>query len=468
MGEMRFFWLTLVALGLGTKRHWHILFALVLGIVLGLWFNGPAAAPIIGFFEIVGQIFIRLISMLVIPLVISSLVVGVTSIGDSRELGRMGGKVVGLFILLMIIASVMGAVLAGVFQPGENLHANLRQEFQHVPFADETAALAGGAEVAGSATTAPSGLSADEAATLVKPPSLSELFVDMIPRNPIASLAQMDLVPVIVFAIIFGLAMGLVGEAGRPLILWFDALFATTMKVTDWVMVLAVPGVFALAFVTVATTGPQVLSDFAPYMLVILAGLLLQIVLILPALLKLFANIGALQLYRAISEAIMVAFGTASSSATLPVTIACCERRAGISHRIASFVLPTGASVNKTATTLFEVIAVMFLAQAYGLELAPHIVALIAVFAIVASIGAPGVPSAGLITMAIVIHSIGQNFTPLLGGIAMLWSVDRVLDMCRTAVNVMSSCSVAAIVAASEGELDREMLVDQSRWRSLL
>jgi Na+/H+-dicarboxylate symporter len=187
-----------------------------------------------------------------------------------------------------------------------------------------------------------------------------------------------------------------------------------------------------------------------------------------------FAKINFMNLYRAVSEAIMVAFGTASSSATLPITIACCERRAGISNRVASFVLPTGASINKTATTMFEVIAVIFLLQAYApasyhLQLTPYTILTICLFSVIASIGSAGVPSGGLITMAIVLNSIGKfDLEYFAGGMAILWSIDRALDMCRTVVNVISSCTVAALVASSEGELNRDILNHCEAWKEVV
>jgi Na+/H+-dicarboxylate symporter len=233
-------------------------------------------------------------------------------------------------------------------------------------------------------------------------------------------------------------------------------------------MVLSVPGIFSLTFITVAKSGLHIFQELAPYMLVLLIGLFVQFIIVFPLILKLFARVNAFQLYRAISEAIMVGFGTASSSATLPVTIACCERRAGVSNRIASFVLPTGITINKTGTTMFEVIAVLFLAQAYGIQLDLLQVILIAVFAIVASVGAPGVPSAGLITIAIVINSIGAELNPLFAGVALLWPVDRLLDMCRTVINVTSTCTVATLVAAGEGELNRDVLENRAAWRDVI
>lgn len=444
------FWLILVALGLGTKRHWHILVAITLGVVLGIYLpyptidGRPDSYPFIHqFFDIVGQLFIRLITMIVVPLVVSSLIVGVSSLGDSRQLGRMGGKVLFYFLLLMGISALLGAGLSLWLEPGAQLHQNILasadsagilRELQQAPHQD-----------------------------------LQTLFFNMIPRNPIEALAQADLVPVILFTLLFGAAVASVGEAGKPIINFFESMFTATMKLTDWIMVLAVPGVFSLAFITVAKSGLGVFSQLWLYAVAILLGLLIQIFIIFPLMLRFLAKINFMNVYRAISEAIMVAFGTASSSATLPITIACMERRAGVSNRIASFVLPTGATINKTATTMFEVIAVIFLMQAYHIPLSPEQVGFIVLFSIIASIGAAGVPSAGLITIAIVLNSIGHyEMDYLAGGLALLWSIDRVLDMCRTVVNVMSSCTVATLVASSEGELNRDILNNHDAWTEVV
>lgn len=446
----RFFWLLLVALGLGTKRHWHIFFAIIFGIVLGLVFTGPEYCTMQQFFDVVAQVFIRLITMIVVPLIVSSLIVGISSLGDSRQLGRMGGKVMFFFLLLMALAALLGWGLSEAMTPGDSLKSILTLNPTH-----STCSLA---------TIHP----IHPEALAQTPPDLRDIFFGMIPLNPMEALAKAELIPVIVFTILFGLAIACIGEAGRPLVNFFESLFTATMKLTDWVMVLAVPGVFSLAYVTVSAAGPDIFVQLSQYLLVILVGLLIQVAVIFPLMLRLFAKVDAMHLYRAISEAIMVAFGTASSSATLPVTIACCERRAGISNRIASFVLPTGATLNKTGTTMFEVIAVMFLLQANNMPLEWHHLVLILIFAIVASIGAPGVPSSGLITMAIVLNSIGGGFNTVLSGIGMLWSIDRVLDMCRTVVNVISSSTVATIVAASEGELNRDILNNREEWMEVV
>ncbi len=441
------FWLILVALGLGGKRHWHILAAILLGVGFGL--VGPMflaesqMALLRDIFNIGGQLFIRLISMIVIPLVVSSLIVGVSSLGDSRQLGRMGGKVLVYFLLLMTLAAMLGAGIALLIEPGLQVQAS---------------ALAG----------------TDTEALLHQihstPQDLKALFFNMIPTNPVGSLAAADLVPVIVFTLFFGAAVASIGEAGRPIIAFFEALFSAIMKITDWIMILAVPGIFCLTFVTVSVSGITIFEQLSLYGAAILLGLLIQVFILFPLLLHFVARIDFMNLYRAISEAIMVAFGTASSSATLPITIACTERRAGVSNRIASFVLPTGATINKTGTTMFEVIAAMFLIQAYNLPYNEYTVVMIVLFAIVASIGAAGVPSAGMFTLYIVLNSsLGKfDINMLAGGMALLWSIDRLLDMCRTVVNVISSCTVAALVAASEGELNRDILNNHEAWTEVV
>jgi proton glutamate symport protein len=290
----------------------------------------------------------------------------------------------------------------------------------------------------------------------------------MIPNNPIAALAGGELVPVIFFTLIFGFAMAYVGDAGKPLLTLFESLFTTTMKITDWVMVLSVPGIFSLTYITVASAGLEPFRQLAPYIMVLMLGLLTLLLVVFPIMLRILARVDFVHVYRAISEAMMVAFGTASSSATLPITIACCERRVGISSRIASFVMPTGVTINKSATTMFEVIAVLVLLQAYNVPMSPMLLGLVVLFSIIASIGTAGVPSGGLITISIVLNSVGVSSQDMMGGIALLWSVDRVLDMCRTVVNVVGTCSVATIVASQEMELNRDVLTNKDVWTDVL
>lgn len=493
---MNIFIKLLMAVFFGVKRHWHILIAILLGLGAGLlfynnqWGDDPRGIFLLQFFEFIGEVFIRLITMIVIPLVVSSLIVGVSSLKDTRQLGRMGGKVFSLFLVLMVIGAVIGAGLSILVTPGANMQAHIedvdtltRSVDADSPIGDvdlDNLASDAAVSVNTTASTKATDLAAGKAildSLDVEVPAnvdisagtLRSLLLEMIPTNPLKALSSNNLLPAIVYTLALGFALVFIGNAGKPLITFFESLFTATMKLTDWVMLMAVPGVFSLTFFTVATSGMDAFVKLMPYVGVLMTGLLIQIVVVFPLMLQLLARVDALNLYRAISEAILVAFGTASSSATLPITIANCELRAGISNRVASFVLPTGASINKTATTMFEVVAVMFLAQAYGVQLDAMAIILIAVLAIVASIAAAAVPSAGLITMSVIIGSLGQGFSleMFAGGIALLWSIDRILDMCRTVTNVMSSVTVAAIVAANEGELKRDLLNNPAAWKDM-
>lgn len=455
---MKFHWQVLVALGLGAKRNWHIFFALFAGILVGVLLGWkipieqgvePQNSHIIyQILYVVGEIFIRLIEMIVIPLVLSSLIVGIASLGDGKQLGRLGGKVIFFFILTTAIAAIIGASLALLTKPGIYVRDAIKEFSGHQYDLVQEKAWEIHQE--------------DR--------SLKEIFLDMIPSNPVKSLAESELIPIIVFAIIFGSALTFIGETNRPVLAFFEAVFAATMKIMDWVMVWAVPGIFALTANTVALVGAKVFTDMSVYVLVILLGLLMQLFITYPLLLHFLAKVNFLSLYRAVVEAMMVGFGTASSSATLPVTIACAERRAGISNRVSSFVLPLGATMNMDGTALFETVAVIFLAQAYDINITePVSLFMLIVMGIVASIAAAGVPSAGLVTMSLVLSSVG-GFSPgdIVSGIAFIWIIDRFLDMCRTVVNITSDTVVATIIASSEGELDYDLLNNQEVWKDVV
>lgn len=441
---MRNLLMILVALGLGTKRHWHIFIAIFLGVVLGIWFPFHPEAPSFMHkaFDVLGQMFIRLVAMLAIPLIITSLLIGIHSLGDGRQLGKLGFKTIFLFGFTMLIASSIAAAVAYFVQPGAHFPANFQLS---------------------------SGISPVILGQASHITSLKELFLNFIPQNPIESLAKRDLVPVIIFTILLGSAMTSIGDTAKSFISFVEAVFAATMRMVDWVMIFAVPGVFALTFTAISHSGLSLFAQMMPYMLCLLVALLIQILVVFPAMLYFFARVNFMDVYRAVGEAILVAFGTASSSATLPVTLACIERRGGVSNRIASFVLPAGVSMNMNGTTMFEVMAVMFLAQLYHIPLSFPTIATIVVLAIFASIGAAGVPSAGMITMTLILNAINV-LTPVqvAAGLSMLWAVDRILDMCRTTVNVIDDCVVATIIAAGEGELNRELLGAGDKWEDVV
>lgn len=444
---MKLHWQILVALGLGAKRNWHIFFALMAGVIFGMAFpiEGNHLTIAHKGLWVTGQIFIRLIQMVVIPLVVSAIVVGIASLGDSKQLGKIGLKMVGYYSLITFTAVAIGIILVSLFHPGTyaqvlidpNAVKNVQHHFLNLH---------------------PSQL------------ELAKMYLSFIPSNPFMALAskELQLIPVIIFVIIFSSALALIGEINRPVVSFFESIFAATMKVTDWVMILAAPGVFALTAYSVSKAGLGIFEKLPFYMATIGLGLALQMFVTYPLMLKLFSKVKFLSLIKAVAEAMMVAFGTASSSATLPVTIACCERRAGISNKICSFVLPLGATMNMDATAMFQTIAVIFLTQAYGIHLGPAKIILVGLLAIVASSTAAGIPSAGWITLALILSGIGLS-TELVGqGFAMIFVVDRIIDMFRTILNVTSDTVVAAIIADNEGELDHELLGNQEVWKEVV
>lgn len=448
---MKLHWQILVAIGLGLKRNWHIFLALIGGLILGIVYPFQYGEPTVVhetlFF--IGQVFIKLIQMIVIPLVVSAIIVGIASLGDSRQLGKIGMKMVGYYALITLIAVSIGISLALIFTPGKGLKPKIDAQ-QSEQVQDKIQALEGGTS------------------------NIKNLILGMVPGsgNAIekdASASKINIVQVLIAVVIFGAAFASIGEVNRPAVSFFESVFAATMKVTDWIMIIATPGIFSLTAYAVAKAGVDSIKDLWVYAMVILLGLAIQFFVTYPLIIKLFTKIKFVSLYQAVAEAMMVAFGTASSSATLPVTIACCERRAGISGKICSFVLPLGATMNMDGTALFQCVAVIFIAQAYDITLTPLMLVTIGLLAIAASSASAGIPSAGLITIALIfsggmhlsVEEVGQAY-------ALIFAVDRILDMFRTLINVTSDTVVAALVAYSEGELDREVLENNEIWKEVV
>ncbi len=447
---MKLHWQILVALGLGAKRNWHIFFAIIAGAIFGLYFSGNNTIYLFQSFtihdllELIGQVFISLIQMVVIPLVASAIVVGIASLGDSKQLGKIGGKMVLYYSIITITAVTIGALLATGLKPGDGLSSYISQQ-QAVEVQQQVAHTI-----------------RDQQS------NLSQLYLNMIPNNPIQSLAKGEMVPILIFFLIFGCALAQIGEINRPVVSFFESVFAATMKVTDWIMILATPGIFALTATAVSKFGASIFTNVWPFLLTVLLGLLFQLFITYPLLLKAFSKVNFLSLYKAVAEAMMVAFGTVSSSATLPVTIACCERRAGISNKICSFVLPLGATMNMDATALFQTVSVIFLTQVYGIALDPFTIFQIALLAIIASSTSAGIPGAGLITIALVLNSLGLTPDQLIQGFAFLFAIDRFVDMFRTMVNVTSDTVVATAIASGENEIDLEVLGNQEVWKEVV
>ena len=275
------------------------------------------------------------------------------------------------------------------------------------------------------------------------------------------------MLPIILFTLIFSIALAKVGDINRPVVSFFESVFAATMKVTDWIMFFAVPGVFALSAVAVADFGMSIFGSISKLLAVLIIGFLVQLLIIYPIMMKIFSKVPVRIFYSAIAEAMMVAFGTASSSATLPLTMACCERR-GISHKVCSFVLPLGATLNMDATALFQTVAVIFLTQAYGVELGIVQIIQIALLAIIASSTSAGIPGAGLITIALVLNGLGLTPEQVVVGFAFLMAFERVIDMLRSMVNVTSDAVVAAMIADNENEINYDLLNNPESYQEVI
>jgi Na+/H+-dicarboxylate symporter len=415
----------------------RIFIGLLLGVAAGLLINfggfsqaGWWASGALPFLEFLGRVFIRLITMLVIPLVVASLMTGVASLGDIRKLGRIGGKTVGYYMFTTAIAITIGLTLAVTVKPGSRIAPETRDTLA--------------AEFRGDAERRLE-MAADR-------PTTWDVLLNMVPDNPIAAAAQGNLLPLIIFVLLFGAAVSLIAPDRRDSVLgFFRGVNDASMVLIDWVMRLAPYAVFALIAVVISRFGLDLLRSLAIYAAVVVAGLLLHATLTYGLLVSFAARLNPIEFFRRIREVPMIAFSTSSSNATLPVTMETAEEKLGVSKPVSSFVLPLGATINMDGTALYQGVATVFIAQVYAHSLSIGDLVTIVLTATLASIGAAGVPSAGIITLILVLHSVG-----LAGeagaGIALILGIDRILDMMRTAVNVTGDLSCAAFVARSEGE----------------
>ncbi len=432
----------LIALGLGIKRNWHIFFGIIAGILVGIYLHGHSNQIISNLLTFVGQVFIRLIQMVVIPLVVSAIIIGITSIGDNKQLGKFGTKMVLYYGIITTIAVIIGGALALLIKPGLGAAHYIAEH------------------------TAASVQASVASAMAQQQGNILNLFLGFIPSNPLNSFATGDMVPIIVFVVILAIALARVGDVNRPIVSFFESVFAATMKITDWIMFFAAPGVFALTASAVSSFGIDIFMSISKYLGVLLIGFAIQMFIVYPLFLKFFSKVSATMLFSAIAEAMMVAFGTASSSATLPLTIACCEKR-GISHKISSFVLPLGATLNFDGTALLQTVAVIFLAQAYGVALTPFLIIQIGLLAIVASSTCAGIPGAGLITIALILNGMGLSPEQLVAGFAFLFTIERITDMFRTLLNVTSDAVVTAAIADNENEINYDLLNNPAAYEDI-
>jgi len=361
----------------------------------------------------VGDLFLRLLKMVTVPLILTSLITGVTGLGSQGRFGNLFGKTLGYYLITSFLAISTGLILVNLIGPGVG------------------ATLPGGGEVVHAA---------DKSLTEV----IYEQLLRLIPTNPFAAIANGEFLSLISFAIMLGMFINFVGgDHGRRLSQLFEAAFAVMLKMTGWVISLAPIGVCAFMIYATATQGTDVFATLAKYMLTVFLALMFHAMVTLPLIVMVFARRNPLTFFSSMSPALLTAFSTASSNATLPLTISCVEDRAVVSNRTSSFVLPLGATINMDGTALYEVVAVLFIAQAMpGIELSFVQQVTVAFTALIASVGAAGIPHAGLVMMAIVLQAVGLPVEAQ----GIIIAVDRVLDMCRTSVNVWSdSCGCAVI-----------------------
>ncbi|MFO7653265.1 MAG: dicarboxylate/amino acid:cation symporter [Candidatus Krumholzibacteriia bacterium] len=413
--------------------HWQILLGLLLGVAAGIVWEPQAV--ILGavrphaVFEFLGQTFLRALRMVIVPLIVGSIISGVAGVGTSRGIGRMFGKTFGWYVTTSLLAIVTGLVLVNIIQPGR---------------AGDRAV---GAELGFEATRrdVATELQAGDAGDLIG------VLQRMIPVNPVEAAASGEMLPLIFFSLLYGLGLTLVSEAHRRAQLpWFEALFAVMMRITGWVIAVAPIGIFGLVAGIVSTSGFAAFAPLARYAGTVLGALTIHALVVLPLLVRLIGGVSPLRHARVMAPALLTAFSTRSSSATLPLTIARLEQGAGVSNRVSSFVLPLGATINMDGTALYECVAALFIAQAYGVELGVAAQFTVVITALLASIGAAGIPAAGLVMITIVLDAVGLP----LEGVALILAVDPVLDMFRTTVNVWSDSCGAVVVARSEGEED--------------
>jgi len=443
--------------------HWKILIGLVLGILVGLAINtlwdtntwagmgidnpkawiaananegvnqdpsitAYAARFIANLNNFVGDLFMRGLRFIAVPIVVFSLIVGASSLNDLSKLSRIGGKTIAIYLVTTSIAISVGLLFANIVKPGRFVSDETRDGFV-AQFGDQ----------------------ANEKIASAHAPNVWETVLNIVPQNPFNAIAQGNMLQVVFASLLIGIALTLIKrEKAKVVIDFFDAMTDVIIKVVEIVLTIAPYAVFALIVEQIAALGLDILGSLAVYCLVVVAGLLTMMFVVYPIGFKLLAGLSYARFFKAISPAQLLAFSSASSSATLPVTMECCEQRLGIKEEVSAFVLPIGATINMDGTALYQGVAAVFIAQLYGMDLSIADQLTIVLTATLASIGTAGVPGVGMIMLVIVLESVGIP----LEGIAVILGVDRILDMCRTSCNVTGDAMVCAVVASSEGAIE--------------
>ena len=417
------------------KLHWQILIALGLAVIAGSLAGSEASLfgmRYYAVFDFIGTLFLNALKMIIVPLIVSSIIVGIAGIGGTHGLARLGGKTITYYVFTSLFAIITGLIFVNLLTPGI---------LDGQPARDVL------------------GLSAESVATVTEKVAdrdvsdIAGVFLSMVPANVVAAAANGQMLGLIFFSLLYGFFMTRITEdyAEAQYNFW-QGVFETMMKITDWVMKFAPIGVFGLVAKVVADIDAEQLGELARslglFFLSVVLALATHMLVTMPLILKYVARVSPFRHFQAMSPALLTAFSTASSSATLPLTMECVEKNAGVSNRTSSFVLPLGATVNMDGTALYECVAAMFIAQAYGIELGFVTQFTIVLVALLTSIGVAGIPAASLVAITIILTTIGLPIE----AIGLILAVDRILDMFRTSVNVFSDATGAVVIAKLEGE----------------
>lgn len=396
----------------GGLALWHkILIGMGLGVLAGAVL-GPNAELL----KPIGSLFINAIKMLIVPLIFCSLIVGVTSMNDTKKMGRIGIKAIILYLLTTAAAITIGLTLAAVFTPGDALNM----------------AVEGGKSMGKDA------------------PPLIQTLLNIIPKNPINALASGNILQIIFFALGLGIALTLIGEKAAPVVKVFEGLAEAMYKLTELVMKFAPYGVFGLMAWVAGKYGLDILLPLIKLIALVYIGCILHVLVVYSGIISILGGLSPIRYLRGIVNPAAVAFTTTSSSGTLPSTIKAAREELGVSKSISSFVLPLGATINMDGTALYQGVCALFIAQAFGIDLSMSDYLLIILTSTLASVGTAGVPGAGLIMLSLVLTTVGLP----LEGLAIVAGIDRILDMARTSVNVCGDLMVSTLIGKSEKELD--------------
>ncbi|WED24481.1 dicarboxylate/amino acid:cation symporter [Vibrio sp. JC009] len=409
----------------GRLELWKkILIGMILGVIAGS-VMGPDAEIL----KPIGTLFINAIKMLIVPLIFCSLIVGITSMKDTKKMGRIGAKAVVLYMGTTAVAITIGLTLAAVLTPGEGLNM-----------------VASNPDAAGK-----------------EAPALIQTLLNMIPKNPVGALAAGNILQIIVFAVGLGISLVMVGEKAEPAVKVFEALAEAMYKLTELVMKLAPFGVFGLMAWVAGKYGLDVLLPLIKVIAVVYLGAVIHIAIFYSGVVSTLGRLNPVRYLKGLTNPAAVAFTTTSSSGTLPATIKAAREELGVSKGVSSFVLPLGATINMDGTALYQGVCALFIAQAFGVDLETSDYITIVLTATLASIGTAGVPGAGLIMLSLVLTTVGLPIE----GLAIVAGIDRVLDMARTTVNVCGDMAVSVLVAKSEGELDETLYNETETQREV-